>query len=1242
MVALPTQITVTCGSAPLQEHVLPPGEYVIGSDAAAHIRIAGDGLAPRHALLSLRFNEWIVENLDGSSGTYVNGEKISSSRVVFPTQKIRIGSATIALRRVKGSAAPNEELAPQTAAVRTLLPEEILGDGRYEIGPTVGRGGMGVILDAHEPAAQRNVAMKLMLDCSRPADIGRFVQEAQITAQLEHPNIVPVHELGVNELGQPFYTMKFVRGVSLGKVLDQLALDDPATAKKYPLSTLLTIFQKICDAIAFAHSKGVIYRDLKPENIMLGEYGEALVMDWGLAKMLGREPAMAVAGDSSAPVLRPPAWTVGGGSSAPTVVGTVMGSLQYMSPEQASGEVEELDARTDLYALGAMLYHLLTLQPPFTGEEGEVLENVRAGTVVRPAEALGLKKVPHVPGGRVPESLAAVAMKAMALKPGDRYQTVPDLQREIASYQSGFATSAENAGAWKLAALFFRRHRTVSIATMLVLLFGAFFAYKMIQARERTESAKRFAADQRDAAEDHSYVSHLLDAGRHLADGYPENALELLLRHRHEPSGRDLRGWEWFHLLGQLNQDRLQVRAHDGGVLALSASADGALLATGGADGTVAIWRSRGLVPEFRLPAHTGPVYAVVWHAGGKMLATGGADGMVRVWDAETRKLLAEMRTAAGLAVRALAWQPEDGGSPRLAVGGLEKEAVLWELPTADRPGRIEILQNTENGVAALSWSADGRQLALGKMETGKCIEVLDFVSRKPVFKGGFPSGGYAPAIAFHPSGKYVAAGSKERHVSLLEIPKGAVLSESPHHGPVSALAWSPDGRQLASASHDRTIRVLTHPDSKKARQMFTGHTGEINTLAWVRWAGAPKSSVLFSGGADGTLRAWPVARSEEGAFSEQADNWIAGARWSPDGRRIAVAAFRDFVDVYTPASGRQPARLVTRSAAFDVEWSPTGDRLAVAERHAGQVEVLDAEKGGSIRTLKLDGVNRVAWSTSGKYLAAASPAGVRVWNAQSASELTTIPRPAGSIAWAADDRRVAIGGEDGAIEIWDGLNGQLIATWRPAPPAMADAVSSKHEPPRQVFDLAWSPDGRRLAFVTQDSVAGLLDARDGRLLRTFTGHGGGIWRLDWSGDSRRLATCGQDGVLFVFNAETGDQLAQIMRGVGRAELHAVDWSPDGRQLLSGGYDQMLRVWDAVRGDRIEAAQRLEQQVRLTPKNGVLWRELAEVCTRLGWASRARSAYTQAQEIAPDDAGLRAAAQDAEAQFERVFDSPAD
>src|SRR5947207_690249 len=169
-----------------------------------------------------------------------------------------------------------------------------MNGGRYEHGPEIGRGGMGKILEAVDKPLRRSVALKVLVRPGNEESQNRFIREARITGELQHPSIVPVHELNVDEKGELFYAMKLVRGVTLLEILQNLARRHPETLRRYPLSALLTIFQKVCDAVAFAHSQPepVIHRDLKPENIMIGDYGEVLVMDWGAAKVLHSQAAI--------------------------------------------------------------------------------------------------------------------------------------------------------------------------------------------------------------------------------------------------------------------------------------------------------------------------------------------------------------------------------------------------------------------------------------------------------------------------------------------------------------------------------------------------------------------------------------------------------------------------------------------------------------------------------------------------------------------------------------------------------------------------------------------------------------------------------------------------------------------------------------------------------------------------------------------------------------------------------------
>ncbi len=343
-----------------------------------------------------------------------------------------------------GAVTPPEGLdrtrpAPRVSAQELLTAS---GVGRYRIERVISQGGMGTVYQVMDVNCRRRVAMKILRPDGpmRPDELLRFVEEAQISSQLEHPNIVPVHELGLDDQGQVFYTMKYVQGVTLTEVLDCLRRGDPSTAEQYPLSRLLTIFQKACDAVAFAHSKGVVHRDLKPENIMIGEYGEVLVMDWGLAKALSGQSR------TSFPVSGAPIDSVRQdtqGLHMKTLAGWIMGTPGYMAPEQA--RTGEVDVRSDIYSLGAILYSILTLRPPIEGKElTGLLEKIGRGDI-RPPLAHnepppdGTAAIPlaHCPGQKIPAALSEIAMKALSLDPKDRYPSVRNFQADLEAYQDG-------------------------------------------------------------------------------------------------------------------------------------------------------------------------------------------------------------------------------------------------------------------------------------------------------------------------------------------------------------------------------------------------------------------------------------------------------------------------------------------------------------------------------------------------------------------------------------------------------------------------------------------------------------------------------------------------------------------------------------------------------------------------------------------------------------------------------------
>jgi len=498
-----TEVILRHDGAELAHVTLAEGEYIIGRDASAHISVDLPRIADQHARLTIGSREVLVEDLGSPDGTYVGGEQVREATRVPPNQPVRLGDVEIEIRRPGKTAQIQPE--PETIApgaqraIQRFLTDELAAHHRYRVGETVALGGMGAILSAHEAPTKRTVAMKVMLGASSERSVLRFISEAQVTAQLEHPNIVPVHEVGVDDRGQLYYTMKMVRGITLKKMLDLMSDGVTATIEKYPLATLLIIFQKVCDAIAFAHDRGVLHRDLKPENIMLDDFGVVLVMDWGLAKVLGREEITDFSDGSGA--TPPPSvrssrdrpGSSGSGSSPSTLLtlaGTVLGTPKYMSPEQARGEIKTLDSRCDIYSLGVILFQMLYLSPPINGRKSDdVLLKVQRGAIEWPGSSFAS---PHLPGRRVPESLLAVCRKALALERERRYATVGGLQQDIAAYQAGFATTAEKAGAWKQVRLLVARHKALASALAGTLLLSVFFSVNLLRERNRaTVEAQR-------------------------------------------------------------------------------------------------------------------------------------------------------------------------------------------------------------------------------------------------------------------------------------------------------------------------------------------------------------------------------------------------------------------------------------------------------------------------------------------------------------------------------------------------------------------------------------------------------------------------------------------------------------------------------------------------------------------------------------------------------------------------------
>jgi serine/threonine-protein kinase len=380
-------------------------------------------------------------------------------------------------------------LAAAGATLATTVDVRPIEDGlRYEVLRPHAQGGLGVVSVARDAELGREVAFK-EIQARYAGDAtqrGRFVREAEITGGLEHPGIVPVYGLGRYADGRPFYAMRFIRGKSLQDATREMHAGEAG----YTLRELLTRFVAVCNAVAYAHSRGVLHRDLKPANVMLGPYGETLVVDWGLAKVVGREPNRSDGPGSAELTLQTPS-----GEGSATQAGAALGTPAYMSPEQARGEVAALSPATDVYSLGATLYAVLTGQAPVQGRDtAEVLEKVRQGNWLPPR-----KVKPNVP-----KALDAVCRKALALRPADRHGSALALGSDVERWLADEPVSAwrepwpARAGRWV------RRHRTPvatagAAAVVAILLGGAVLAWRQ-QEHERQQKEQRLRWAQAEAA----------------------------------------------------------------------------------------------------------------------------------------------------------------------------------------------------------------------------------------------------------------------------------------------------------------------------------------------------------------------------------------------------------------------------------------------------------------------------------------------------------------------------------------------------------------------------------------------------------------------------------------------------------------------------------------------------------------------------------------------------------------------
>jgi WD40 repeat protein/serine/threonine protein kinase len=648
---------------------------------------------------------------------------------------------------------------------------------RYHVLRPHAKGGLGEVFVAEDRELHREVALKEIPPSRAPdPDLQRrFLLEAEITGRLEHPGVVPVYGMGSHADGRPFYAMRLIRGETLKEAIRRFhgtaTADASPWQRGFALRQLLGRFIAVCNTVAYAHSRGVVHRDLKPGNIMLGRYGETWVIDWGLAKPASSvDPARFE--DRDAGPLRPSS-----AGDTGTQAGALLGTPAYMSPEQAAGRWEVLGPASDIYALGATLYSLLTGQAPVTGRDGaEVVRKAREGDWVPPRRI----------DPTLPEALDAICCKAMAFDPAGRYRTALELAADIELWLAG-ATPAAGHIPWPIKWRLGHRSRTwgavlVAAVILALAILATLLAIQWIASGVASRPAN-FSSPQEGAASGRPGEVRGQEAGEQpAAAGQP----------RREES-TDV------SLVLELAPKVMDIGGHAGAVTSTCFSPDGKRLAGAGANGTVRVWDLAARREDRALRGHAGAVNGVCFSPDGRRLASAGADGAVRVWDAQTGQEQVLLRGHAG-AVNGVCFSPD---GRRLASAGADGAVRVWDAQTGEE---LLSLRGPEGRVHAVAYSPDGRRLASAGADGA--VRVWDAqTGRAALTLLGHV--GAATSVCFSPDGRRLASAGEDGAVRVWDAQTGQeqVLLRG-HGSPVTAVCFSPDGKRLASGSKDETVRV--------------------------------------------------------------------------------------------------------------------------------------------------------------------------------------------------------------------------------------------------------------------------------------------------------------------------------------------------------------------------------------------------------------------------------------------------
>ncbi len=1072
------------------------------------------------------------------------------------------------IKAKQGSSRNESDLVIQSQSLRKAKEESTTG-ADYLLLDQLGEGGMGVVYAARQSAIDRTVAIK-MLKSTAAGDRderGKFLSEAVVTGDLEHPNIVPIYNLGKSESGALFYSMKRVKGTPWNVVLVRKTHTEN-----------LDILMRVADAVAFAHSRRVVHRDLKPENVMLGDFGEVLLMDWGLAVSL-----------------RASRGTIGMG-----------GTPAYMAPEMASGPVDRIGTASDVYLLGAILYEILTGRPPHTGRNVVQCLLAAAKNEIRPTEVTG--------------ELMDVARKAMATKRRDRYAGVGEFQDAIRAYQSHsesilLSTRAEED--------LQRAEKNDDYETYSRALFGFQEAVELWDGNAKAKSGVSRAAM--------AYATSALnksdfDLGLSLLDTEDSDHAELIAQLREAQRERDAR------------QQRLKAAKWIGAVLVLTvlvvvtvafflirAEAERARTAEGVAeDRRIEAEDQKGIAEGQRAIAETEKAAAVEARKDAE-IAQGKAEDAQKVAetaeqvaiDARKQEEYGAYIARIGLAAAKIDENAFDGAIALLnACPGYLRN---WEWGRLMHLCTQEIRTfNGKQPLDAMALSADGSRLAIGgwggtvrlfEVASGQALPPLD-VGAEHVF-----------ALAFSPNGKQLTVGSNDRdgYVKIFDVATGKLAQTlTGHLDAVLSVAYSRDARQLLTGSYDNTARLFDLADGSS--KVFHGHDWWVHSAAF-----SPDEKRIVTASQDGFAIVWSVETGEPGPPFRGHSGPVYVAAFSPDGQYVATAGYDNRVLLWKPADVKdfdfdtlfadtEPAALIFdafdghTAAVRTVGFSADGT-LLLSGGNDNTVRIWGVQTHQPIKTLRghAGRVRACRFLPDGEgILSAAHDHHAKLWNVAGYEEVRVFggrvlhghEDAVYSAAFSRDGRQVVSASRDRTARTWDFATGRPIRHFREGHKFLASAalffpdgktiLTAAGDNTTRIWDLTTGTqlllldgtgskaaatlfhDGTRILTGSDRKTAQLWDARNGQLLQTLEGHTEEVSAVAVSPQDKWLLTADAKGDCLLFNARTAELK-------WRSETHsrgvtAAAFPPNGQRVLTASLDNTVGQWDVETGEELTDA----------------------------------------------------------------------